>query len=118
MGITQERLVGQLEREIAAIADPRVSKSVNALLIKPMPMQCSWDYGSPGETYPCWKIAESAERAIGIIYCEQGFGPKCPWGLVWLREPVPAMGQDSGWFPTFREAAADILDLPAASLNV
>jgi len=118
MAITREQLIHELEGEIAAVADLNLRVRVNAMLTEPMHMACAWDYGLPGETYSCWKVAEDASRGVGIIHCEQGFGPQTPWGLVWLREPTPAMGQDTGWFSTFREAAADILDLPAAFLNV
>lgn len=116
MAITRERLIGELEGEIAAIGDSSLQGSVRAILIEPTPMRCAWDYGQPGETYSCWKVAEERVRGVGIVRCEQGFGPRTPWGLVWLHEPTPAMGQDSGWFSTFREAAADILDLPPARL--
>lgn len=118
MAITRERLVGELEGEIAAVGDVNVRGSVEAILIEPVLMSCSWDYGIPGETYSCWKVAEDKGRGVGIVRCEQGFGPQTPWGLVWLHETTPSMGQDCGWFSTFRGAAADILDLPPASLNV
>jgi hypothetical protein len=118
MAITRERLTGDLEGEVAAITDPDLRGSVLALLTEPVLMSCAWDYGLPGESYPCWKVAEDQSRGVGIVRCEQGFGPRTPWGLVWLQEPTPTMGQDSGWFATFREAAADILDVPPASLNV
>jgi hypothetical protein len=39
-------------------------------------------------------------------YCEEGFGPECPWGLVSSGEDE-SMGMDSGWFPTFMEAYFD-----------
>ena len=118
MAITREQLIRELEGETAAVADFKLRGNVQAILIEPVLMSCAWDYGVPGETYPCWKVAENQKRGVGIVRCDQGFGPRAPWGLVWLREPIPAMGQDSGWFSTFREAAADILDLPPASLNV
>jgi hypothetical protein len=116
--ITREQLVGKLDSEIAAISDAGVRASVEALRVHPTLMTCEWGYSRPSEIYPCWKVAEDTVHGVGIVHCEQGFGPRTPWGLVWLHEPVPAMGQDSGWFSSFRETAADILDLPAAALNV
>ena len=82
-------------------------------------MRCAWDYGEPNETYPCWMVVgEPNVQNVGVIYCDHGFGPRKPWGLVWLKETTPSMGMDSGWFSTVREAVADILELPPASLNV
>ena len=116
MAITREQLVCMLDGEIAAISDIGLREQVRAMLVEPAPMRCAWDYGVPGETYSCWKVA--ADISVGIVYCEDGFGPGSPWGLVWLSEGVPNMGQDSGWFATFCEAAGDLLDLTPASPDV
>ncbi len=113
----RRELDSSLERELSMITDLSLRQEVRLLLGEPVLTRCEWEYGVPGETFPCWKIAESPTKRVGIFYCEMGFGPKNPWGLVMLGAPIPAMGQDSAWFPTFREAAADILDLPPASLN-
>jgi hypothetical protein len=42
----------------------------------------------------------------GIAYCEYGFGPRCPWGLVELDEDDQrnSMGMDSGWFTYLLDA--------------
>jgi hypothetical protein len=41
-----------------------------------------------------------------VAYCEYGFGPDCPWGLVSSRGEAEyqSMGMDSGWFKTFLDA--------------
>src|SRR3546814_4621244 len=39
-----------------------------------------------------------------IVYCESGFGPERPWGLVHLGGQHMSMGDDSGWFPIFLDA--------------
>jgi len=60
-------------------------------------MRCAWDYGEQGQTFPCWTVAVDTEAPrVGIIHCEHGFGPKCPWDLVLLTEATPSMGMDSG----------------------
>lgn len=110
MAITRQELVARLQGEVAAIADASARAIVEASLVEPTLINCSWDYGFPGETFPCWKVARDSKRAVGIVFCESGFGPRCPWGLVWFHDAVPAMGQDSGWFSTFHEAAADMLE--------
>ena len=38
---------------------------------------------------------------VEIAYCEFGFGPKYPWGLVSSSAEHPNMGIDSDWFQTF-----------------
>jgi hypothetical protein len=118
MAMSQEKIVAQLERELASVSDPALRAKVEGLLVEPTLLRCSWDYGAQGETFSCWKVAESADQPVGVFHCENGFGPECPWGLMWLNETLPSMGPDSGWFPTFCEAAADILDIPAASLKI
>ena len=46
----------------------------------------------------------------GIAYCPEGFGPRDPWGLVFLSGEHMSMGMDSGWFTSledaFRESSA------------
>ncbi len=117
--ISREQLVEILERELAAIEDPKARQQIGTVLVEPTPMRCGWDYGPPGQTFPCWKVGRDPDgQSVGIVYCESGFGPESPWGLVWLHEAIPSMGQDTGWFPTFREAAGDVLDIPRSSLNL
>ena len=119
MEADQPKLAQQLETEIAAISDTVLRSRVQSILVEPAPMRCAWDYGEQGVTYPGWKVAVDPEaQQIGIVYCDYGFGPGRPWGLVFLRDDIPSIGMDSGWFSTFREAAADILDIPASALNV
>jgi hypothetical protein len=108
-----------VEAELAAIADPLLRERVRSLLLEPSFIRCSWDYGERDQTFPCWRVARDPQLSgVGVVYCEHGFGPERPWGLVWLDEAVPSMGMDCGWFATFREAIADILDIPPARLNV
>jgi hypothetical protein len=66
-----------------------------------------WDYGEPGQTFPCWIVLDDkAASATGIAYCEFGFGPKAPWVLLFMDDVKGrgSMGMDSGWFPTFMDA--------------
>jgi hypothetical protein len=64
-----------------------------------------WDYGRPGEAFPCWLVPEHQASNTGIAYCEQGFGPRCPWGLLFLEGTEHmSMGMDSAWFEYFLEA--------------
>ncbi|CAG0933531.1 hypothetical protein TFLX_03094 [Thermoflexales bacterium] len=58
--------------------------------------------GKKGQTYPCWIVLEHKESNTGIAYCDYGFGPKDPWGLVFLSGD--SMGMDSGWFSSLEDA--------------
>jgi hypothetical protein len=72
-----------------------------------------WDYGKPGQQYPCWTVLAHKASDTAIVYCEQGFGPESPWGLVSLAGTE--IGMDCSWFPSFAEAYFDSFaaaDLP------
>ena len=93
-----------LEAEIERITDPSVLARVRDLLVEPTPVNRGWDYGSPGETFTCWTVLAHPESNTGIAYCEQGFGPSNPWGLVFLSGPHAGIGMDSGWYDTLEAA--------------
>ena len=111
--IERSALLALIEAELAAVADPAAREAMRGVMLAdPIAMRCAWDYGAADETFPCWRVAAREDCGVGVVYCELGFGPKCPWGLVWLNEAVPRMGMDSGWFCALREALADLLDEP------
>ena len=97
-------------RELATVTDARVVAHIQELLVSPNVVLRDWDYGSPGQQYPCWIVLNDAEHSdTAIGYCEYGFGPRCPWGLLHYADDPQhqSMGMDSGWFPTFLEAFFD-----------
>jgi hypothetical protein len=91
-----------LERELAILGDRRVADHIRGLLVTPYVQIRAWDYGQRGDAYPCWIVLEHSASNTGIAYCEGGFGPTFPWGLLFLkgREHM-SMGMDSGWFERF-----------------
>lgn len=94
-----------LERELAALGDRCVVDHIRSLLVAPKVQMRAWDYGQPGEAYPCWIVLEHPASNSGIAYCEHGFGPAFPWGLLFLEGVEHmSMGMDSGWFERFLEA--------------
>jgi len=97
-------ICASLERELAALKDPRVASHIRSLLIPPKCQMRAWDYGKPGEEFPCWLVLEHAASNTGIAYCEHGFGPTMPWGLLFLSGQHMSMGMDSGWYERFLEA--------------
>lgn len=93
-----------VEAELSQLNDARVMAHIRGLLVEPRMVMRVFDYGSPGERFPCWSILDHDASNTGIAYCEQGFGPKTPWGLVFLTGQHMSMGSDAGWYPAFRDA--------------
>jgi hypothetical protein len=116
MSIDAHKLKAMVDGELARLSDNRVVAHIRALLVEPTITMRRWDYGREDERYPCWTVLRHAASNTGIAYCEQGFGPRAPWGLVVLKdeEEFAAIGMDSGWFTTFLQslfesyAAADL----------
>jgi hypothetical protein len=84
-----------------------VLSHIRALLVEPKPILRNWDYGKPGEQFPCWILLAHPASNTAIAYCESGFGPQNPWGLLWFGGHEPKhepMGMDSAWYPTFLDA--------------
>lgn len=79
-------------------------------MVAPYPSERVWDYGLPGQTYVCWIVFEHRDSNTAIAYCSEGFGPKNPWGLLFIEGPYMSMGMDSGWYDnlewTYRESSA------------
>ena len=106
MGEQARVLQALVERELANVRDDRVIGHVRSLLVPPKPEARPWDYGEAGQTFECWIVLAHTASGTAIAYCDEGFGPKTPWGLLWLdSEGIKAsMGMDSGWFRTFIDA--------------
>jgi hypothetical protein len=94
------------EVELARISDPIVSNAIKSLAVIPKPQERKWFYGiDPELEYLCWLVIEHPESSTGIAYSDFGFGPKMPWGLVFLHDNV--IGMDSEWFTTLERAFYD-----------
>ena len=102
MALTPDILKALVEDELARMADARVTNHIRSLLIQPKPALRDWDYGEKGQQYVCWTVLEDRASKTGIAYCESGFGPSAPWGIIWLEDS--SIGMDSGWFTTFLQA--------------
>lgn len=91
--------------QMALIKDRGTRDALLSCLVEPRLQVLQWPYGGEMESYRCWVIAELTPAGAAIGYSEQGFGPRTPWGLIWLDDANP--GQDSGWFTTLHEAYLD-----------
>jgi hypothetical protein len=109
--MTASEATSIVQNELAKIADARVRDRIRSFLVSPYAVDGEWDYGKPGQTYICWIVLEHRESETGIAYCEEGFGPAMPWGLMWLAgSHRHRIGMDSGWYDAledvFRESRA------------
>jgi hypothetical protein len=102
MAINTDILKALVEDELARMVDARVTNHIRSLLIEPKPVLRDWDYGEKGEQYVCWTALEDHASKTGIAYCESGFGPRAPWGLIGLEGS--SIGMDSCWYTTFLHA--------------
>lgn len=99
-----------IDAELVHLDDARVAAHVRALLVEPVPVLRDWDYGEEDVQYTCWSVLEHPASATGVAFCDTGFGPGRPWGLVNLpHDEVPpgSMGMDSSWFSRFLDAFFD-----------
>ncbi len=105
MTVTATTLLKIVSAELAALNDARITEHVRSLLVPPVPVVRAWDYGTPDEAYPCWSVLEHKRSNTGIAYCESGFGPSDPWGLVFLNgTEYMSIGMDAAWYPRFLDA--------------
>ena len=103
-----KRTVAELvERQLADITDLAIVDLIRQLSVEPFPVLRDWDYGASGEQYVCWTVLEHTPSNTAVAYCDAGFGPESPWGLVSLRGPHMSIGMDSGWFATLGVAVRE-----------
>jgi hypothetical protein len=95
-----------LASELARITQRDLVELVQRLRVKPRCENRPWDYGRAGQTYPCWIVFEHVQSNTCVVYCSRGFGPRCPWGLLFLQEHL-GMGEDCQWFTSLEDAVRD-----------
>jgi hypothetical protein len=103
--VTAEDVAELVRNELRRITDKKVVAAIEPMLVAPRCEERPWDYGG-AEHYPCWVVLEHPASNTGIAYCAEGFGPRCPWGLLFLRGHL-SMGMDSGWFSSLEDAFRD-----------
>jgi hypothetical protein len=93
-----------VDEELAGISDPALGAAIRRLLVTPYAVDRHWDYGHPSEKYTCWTVLEHPPSNTGIAYCELGFGPLHPWGLVFLSGEHINIGMDCAWYASLEDA--------------
>ena len=107
MGLSASAVDALLEREVRRITQKELVALIRSLRV---PTRCElrpWDYGEPGQTYPCWVVLEHPASNTAVAYCEEGFGPGDPWGLLFIDGPHLSMGMDSGWYASLEDAVRE-----------
>ena len=107
MHLDQDQIARLVHEQLDRCEDRDTRRQIDQLLVAPRRELRDWDYGEPGEQYPCWVVLEHPASDTAIAYCQQGFGPEHPWGLLALSGPHMSIGMDSGWFPTLPRAFRD-----------
>jgi hypothetical protein len=97
-----------LSGEIAKIREPKLVALIESLKVPSRKEDRPWDYGPPGQTFPCWIFLEHPPSNTAIAYCSEGFGPRCPWGLLFINTHL-SIGPDSSWFVTLEETARNCM---------
>lgn len=97
-----------LDHALARIVQPDLAALIRSRRIAPRMEMRSWDYGAADQEYPCWIVLEHRTSNTAIAYCELGFGPKNPWGLLFLNGPCLSMGMNSGWYDEMEGAVREL----------
>ena len=106
MNTDQKTITDLVEAEVARASSANVSALIRSLLVTPRCEERPWGYG-PERSYPCWIVAEHPSSNTCFAYCEKGFGPKSPWGLLFISGNYQSIGMDCGWFQSLEEAVLD-----------
>ena len=94
-----------LALQLSFVEDPLRRKALESILVIPREERREWDYGILEERYPYWVVAEEPLRHIILVYCDQGFGPRSPWGFLFTDDPdFNTLGMDSQWCWYLEEA--------------
>lgn len=101
--LNAREMAALLEQQFAAITQRDLIEALRPLLVTPRCEHRDWDYGTEGQTYPCWIVAEHPDSGTALAYCEEGFGPSYPWGLLFLSGEYMSMGMDSQWFVSLEQ---------------
>ncbi|MBJ7485814.1 hypothetical protein [Brevundimonas sp.] len=110
MPTTRESIVAQIDSELSRLTDDNAKQAVLHRRVDPRPITLDWEYGTAGQQFDGWVVFDhEAESDTLIVYCEHGFGPTFPWGLVFAsaQDGRRSMGMDSGWFSSFMDAFWD-----------
>jgi hypothetical protein len=98
----REAIQKLVEEQTIGIADQELCNELRRHLVEPQRQDREWNYGEAPATFPCWLVATFPAANCGIVYCEQGFGPAYPWGILSLTDVH--LGSDDCWHVSLEHA--------------
>ena len=96
-----------LEKEIEHIPHQEMREAIERHRVKLRIENREWDYSKEYKTYPCCIVLEDPITNTAIAYCEEGFGPANPWGLLFIKGQHMNMGMDAAWFSCIEDAVRE-----------
>ena len=95
--LPREELIALVDVHVSQCAEPTLQQIMLRGIVEPRLELRGWDYGEPGQRFPCWIVWEHRDSGTCVGYCLQGFGPSQPWGLL-RTDPKSSLGMDSQWY--------------------
>jgi hypothetical protein len=74
MPIDAKNLKILIEGELATLSDDRVIAHIRSMLIEPYVLLRYWDYGEPGQQYPCWMVLRTLRTISATFQSIAGVG--------------------------------------------
>ena len=97
-----------VEKQIREISQQELVETIEKHRVPLRIEDREWDYSNSFTEYPCCIVLEDKLSNTAVAYCEFGFGPSNPWGLIFLEGEIMSMGMDSGWFLSLEDASEKV----------
>lgn len=97
------RVASLIERQIASLAQRELAELIRALCVPLRWERRFWNYGEPEQVFFCCVFAEHQASGVSFVYCENGFGPDYPWGMLSAAADDRSMGLDGQWYASIED---------------
>jgi len=91
-----------VENEIAKIDQLELIEVIQNHRTTPRVESREWNYGYA--SYDCWILIENSKLNCAIAFCESGFDPESPFGVLAAHRGDLSMGMDSEWYLSLEDA--------------
>ena len=103
MSRTPPAMKALVSSELERVPETGCKDRLAGLLVEPSFVPLAWEYGAIGATRMCCIVARLEDGDQALVYCEDGFGPREPWGAISLG--AASMGGDDQWYGSLYDAA-------------
>ena len=103
MSRTAAAMKALVSSELERVPETDCKDRLARLVVEPTFVALAWEYGAIGATRMCCVVARLEDGDQALVYCEDGFGPREPWGAVSLG--AASMGGDDQWYGSLYDAA-------------